>query len=692
MKTIAKGAIICVAALFAHSISAQTNLNFNGITVTTESAIRLSWNSTSNEVYEVDYATELLNDGGTVWNPLYEDYPSHGTNTFIADAGNYDQSPDTPHPKLSGMRFYRIKLVETNTSPTNPQVSITSPTNGSSLSDEVTVVVASSSSEFLTDVTLFVDGEEQWASLDRTNFVINTCEWPNGPHTLFAVAKSQSGFEGIPNGPDITHGRTVSSYVNVTFDNLITRFDFSERFFEPALGQTQKVTAVFAANVDWTLEIQNASSNDVRYVTGNGSSMQFDWDGTGTNGANLPNGVYSYLLTAQTNGQQMMMSGGDNSFASSAFEDITELWAWPAEDSGSPVPLFLYPPGFDTNGFTIFEASQSEVLALNKVVKALNKSVTAAESRVVMGNVGGNGGVAEASSSSPTQNTRGPTRKPRVGVKGEVGTFGICYKTYGTNGFTSPHPLTGWPYPLPTRVALDGQSAQAQTVDRRLTQFHKIAKDFKEFMEKAAWKPSFVKPNDQWSSVDVKKPSKGGNSIFNTVNFGLMMTHGSYATTAESDSVKYTYLWLLTLSNNVSESLRLSDMDFGSPGTNGLRWMTIYACNILRPENYNSMNNAGKIPVNEDLHLLLGGSTLVWSCEELGTQYANNLTRNDKTIIDAFNSAGTYAHALDHGGITNVVKFATAGWPACFNDKLSGYNDPDTINGLTYQEYQIYTP
>lgn len=367
----------------------QTNLNFNSVKATVEGAILLSWNSTSNEVYRIDYADEIVdtNTGFTAWQPLYTDYPSHGTNTFIADAGNYDLAPEIPHPKRSPMRFYRIAFVETNSSPTNPSVAITFPTNGASLSGDVTIMVSSDSNELLTDVKLYIDGEEQWATEDGTNFVINTCEWPNGPHVLFAVAKSQSAIPGLPEDKSVTYRRAVSAYVNVTFDNLITRFDFSEPFFEPELGQTQRVTAVFTANVDWTIEVQDSFTNTVRSASGSGTSMTWDFDGKGYGGTNLPAGLYSYLLTAQTNGQAFssMSSGGDSfSISSASLSETEPTTLWVLQSSGFSVPLNIYPPGMDTNGFTIFEATQDEAQSLNKAVLALDQPATTSELATAM--------------------------------------------------------------------------------------------------------------------------------------------------------------------------------------------------------------------------------------------------------------------------------------------------------------------
>ena len=373
MKTVQK--IIMGSALataLASTGFAQNNLQFTGVNATPEKAIQLHWASNTNEVYEIDYANALATnaDGSTAWFKLYDDYPSHGTNTFIADAGNYDVTPEIPHPDLSPMRFYRVQLVENNSSPTNPTISIISPANGDTLSGTATIQVSASSPEILDGIRLYIDGEEQWSSINDSNFVINTCEWPNSSHVIFATVKSQSGFEGVANGGFITFGRAVSPYVSVTFSNLISRFHFSQPYFEPALGETQQVTAAFAANCNWTLQIQDVNSNIVRTATGSGNSMEFDWDGTGDGEASIPDGVYTYLLSAETNGEADEIVGGGSGGSGGGsppspdftFSDPPELWVMSA-DSEDAVPLAIYPPGFDTNSLTIFSATPSQVRA-----------------------------------------------------------------------------------------------------------------------------------------------------------------------------------------------------------------------------------------------------------------------------------------------------------------------------------------
>ena len=64
MKSI-KGTIaglsVAIAALAVSSVlNAQTNLNFNGGSATVEGAVSISWNSTPNEYYEIDYADSLV--------------------------------------------------------------------------------------------------------------------------------------------------------------------------------------------------------------------------------------------------------------------------------------------------------------------------------------------------------------------------------------------------------------------------------------------------------------------------------------------------------------------------------------------------------------------------------------------------------------------------------------------------------
>lgn len=480
---------LTVLAVGATLAVAQTNLNFNNVSANIEGAIRLSWNSTSNDIYEIDYADALVdtNIGSLTWKVLYEQYPSHGTNTFWLDTGEYYSDPVIPHPSQTPMRFYRIALTGTNEAPT-PTVFIASVTNGSLVSGNLTVIVAGSTDQPIIDTKLYVDGQEMNDADATTKFstngiyyvedtyMINTCEWPNGPHTLFATARCQSAPSGVHDEPDILIGYGVSPYIAPVFSNLITRISFSEPFFTPDDGQTQRVSAVFAANVDWTLEIQDANTNTVRTVTGSGTSMSFGWDGKDDGSSDLPVGNYTYLFTSQTNGQAfaMMSSGGSASKSAPALsamsKEAAELWALPSESVNPPVPLMLYPPDFDTNRFLIFEATQSEVQALTKAVLEMDAPMTTASFGEEAGESGG-----EAASSyggAPSQSTRAPLRPPTNPVRGRAGRFGIAYQTYNAIGFGFN--LQGPPngLPLNQRVQLEGVSGNTVFNFKSIVHYH----------------------------------------------------------------------------------------------------------------------------------------------------------------------------------------------------------------------------
>ena len=57
-KSLLKHLIVGIIGMFFAVCHAQTNLNFTQVKATVEGAIQLYWNSTTNEVYEVDYADQ----------------------------------------------------------------------------------------------------------------------------------------------------------------------------------------------------------------------------------------------------------------------------------------------------------------------------------------------------------------------------------------------------------------------------------------------------------------------------------------------------------------------------------------------------------------------------------------------------------------------------------------------------------
>jgi len=155
----------------------QTTPQFTAASATDEGAIRLSWASASNEVYEIDEADALIdtNTGSITWNLLYDNYPSQGTNTFWLDTGNYNLAPQILHPKYMPMRFYRIVDLGADTTSDEPSVSIISPTSGTVVAGELTItVIASTDQPVIAGTKLYVDGQEMQGPDSVTNHVDST--------------------------------------------------------------------------------------------------------------------------------------------------------------------------------------------------------------------------------------------------------------------------------------------------------------------------------------------------------------------------------------------------------------------------------------------------------------------------------------------------------------------------------------
>lgn len=647
------------------------------------------WKSESNTAYRVEFRPDLEGSNST-WDVLYDDFPSQGTNTFWLDAGDYSRTPEVLHPRQTTNRFYRLVKLATNSLPA-PTVVILTPATNSTLSDEVSVSVAVTSTNSLYSLRLFLDGEDLGpCEDDGTNWVINTTEWPNGQHVLFAAAKVVDHYPGIPGDNSPAYAWGVSAYLPVSFDNLIHRVGFSEPFFEPALGQTQHVSAAFAANVDWTLQIIDESSNAVRTVTGSGTSLHFGWDGTDDGSSPIPDGVYFYVITAQTNGQALFsMSSGGGSFSSSSVSSLLdsetmETWAVQEKGSGAIVPLQLYPPGFDTNGLTIFEATQSEVFALNEALLALDESSTTTESFVEA--MEGGSGSSGSSYAGAAQSTFAPKRQPTNPVKGVTGTFGVVafgYASLQTNQV--PQDPFG-------PIQLEGSTASV--VPGRIPDSEKLAGAFGKVIKKVAYKQAFNKSGKDVQTIDLRRSDLGigGGNLFNPVNLGMIVAHGNYGTSLDSSASTgggslQTYLAVDGTNNAADPWIRLSDFWFDGD----LRWMGIIACSSLRDANYNSMLNKNALPISENFHLLCGATTVMYFAEYLGEAWAKELKAKQPVDTAWFNSGiNTYQRAKA-GAITGTVIFRVSGWTSCFSDRINAWTAPnpptDTIDERTQQVY-----
>jgi hypothetical protein len=608
-------------------------------------------------------------------------------------------------------------------------ISITCPTNGLVASGDLLITVLAGTDQAFVSTKLFVDGQEMLSSDSQTNYVdnstnyvidsyaINTCEWPNGAHTLFAVAECASDIPEGMDAPNAAYAHAVSPYVAVTFSNLITRYSWSEPFFDPDAGQTQRVSAVFAANVNWTLQIQDVSSNTVRSATGSGTSMHLDWDGNGNGGTILPAGAYTYLLSAQTNGQPLSSDsgqgpGGDNSpppgleAASSAMTDSSGEGSYPTSARGAVAAglgsYFVTPPpmppiSLKVNGvWTVIPWEDVygpqplvEVPVPPRVqAKLLQSSALGDFTPEDQPGVAGFGGPS-------AQATRGPKRPPNKGVDRVAGRFGLAWQEYRPGGISEKAPFNGLPgYPTFPRVQLQNTSGQTMHNFAELRHIA-AAKEFTDTMARGAWQPAFTKRDGQLQASDLRKAALGGANVFSTngVSLGLLMLHGAYGTSSDYDQpsgangAEQIYFAIDGRPNGGPDWVRMSEMDFGGPGTNGLKWMAISACNSLRQANWFSMQyEGGWEPFNGNLHLLLGtdsdvkgglGEITMWAKFMLGLD--NNAA---KSVMDAWFASGRW--------LCNVgARYAVAGWDDCQQDMLSGTNSVTPQGAIFYHSDQV---
>jgi hypothetical protein len=707
MKTTKLGlftAIAVTAMLIAGptSLFGQTNLQFTGINVTDEGAMHISWSSLSNEVYEINEADALIdtNTGSITWNKLYENYPSQGTNTFWLDTGNYNLSPQILHPKNTPMRFYRVLDVGPDSTSDEPTVSITSPSGGISASGELTITVAATTDQpVMTGTKLYVDGQEMRSAIATTNYMdgtgvtnyevdtynLNTCEWGNEVHPLFATVECQSGNGDAVNSGTIATGHGVSPFVSVLFSNLITRISFSQPSFDPSSGQTQQVSAVFAANSDWTLKITDGFSNLVFTTTGSGSSMAYNWNGTGTGGTNLPTGIYYYYITAATNGEAYdLVSGGSDGGGGSAppspscssfsrSESETEWYVTPSDGSGGVLPLALYPPGFDTNGLSIFEATPSDIASLSPST-SLSSSVSSFS--------GGGGGFATAAargggSSAPSQGSpASPQRVPYNPFVGISGLFAIAYDTYmanGTNAMSAPT-IPNIPGVPGSYIALDGYSGSSHLTYAPLAPFKTEANNFASEMQTYGWKGN-IKADDQLNISDLR----GSGSPFNNVSVGALLTHGAYGNTQDYMAGLCKQMYFPITSGGSIQYLRMSEMSLGgSDPTNGLKWFAFVACDSLHQANWNSMKSLGQLPYNSNMHEILGANSVISTSPTLMQYWARYMnygrgSLSPMTVSDAWIQAAKDAfRGRQH---PNTMFMAVASDSNCTGDYIEqGFN------------------
>lgn len=675
MQIIGRLAAGCVLALCLVS-NAHAQLQFTDVRVDQENAIRLSWVSETNALYRIDYAPELTEPMN--WKSLYEWYPAHGTSTFWADAGSDLLSPDVKPPDQDAMRFYRVVQIDTNDAAFLPTVAIASPTNNALLTDfitNVTVSVAWTSS--VDGIRLFLDGQEvKRGSGETTNYSINTCQWANGPHTFFAVVENSDGGESTQFDDDnLKMNFAVTPYRVVEFSNFIYSFKASSRFLHPQNSETQTFTAKFLGNAIWTLTILDDSSNAVRTVTGTNTSMTFDWDGTDDSSATLPDGRYHVVLSAtETDEQLAAMSSGGTEFSREIFYDAETGEEYYLVE---PPPL---PPPLDKE-----RGPQPWI----KVVVSRPGDFSANQTAV--------SSTSGSESNGPQDNGGGRSQTtvldpPRI-LNLFGGTFGIAYQ--GHHPGKSEVGLFAFPPNAPffPQIGL----AATNPPWGRLRSLSVIARNFSFWMQNRGWSKKFILADDDLHAEALRSAAFGGSNVFNEVNLGLLIGHGARGTTGDftisGNGPLQSYYGIYQTGASAYDWVRLSQCSFGSAN---LRWMGLLTCNNLHASVYDDCYNKLALPINDDLHLLLGCSAYSFMVGTFGTVFAEGLVGGEHsphtTVKEAWFLAGIATQGDKVNKKQQTVTFRVAGWPNCFGDTVYEYQIPDSGDpeDIEYEDRQVY--
>src|SRR5579859_5639762 len=179
---------------------------------------------------------------------------------------------------------------------------------------------------------------------------------------------------------------------------------------------------------------------------------------------------------------------------------------------------------------------------------------------------------------------------------------------------------------------------------------------------------------------------RGSGSLFNNVDLGVLILHGTYGTGSEAtdyaaDQCKQMY-YVVTSGGN-AQYLRFSEMKLGgSSSTNGLKWMVIDACYSLYGPNWSSMQSHGVYPYNGNLHMILGADSdtytdnLKWYFFAKYINYGTGTRYNPNTIRQGYYQANidAFAHADLPDGET--ITLSTAYDTACIDDTLQTNTPP----------------
>lgn len=671
MKRTIQGIIVLVVTGILQSALGQST---NGpvlsiVKISADQPAVLQWTSNTNEFYRVDYTPDLT----TNFTTAAEYVPNQGTNTVWADTGTESAFYPRPSSGDAGVpyRFYRI-LVQGYASNSFP-ATITVSNATSTLSGFTNIFASVTSPSNVVAGSLLVDGNEvSFGSGTDYAFPIETRLFPNGTHRI-TVSVEDDGDNGTTGGDDSVpdpnsdgEAAFAANNMAVVFSNFLSDVHLKYYGYRPDLGQTQEVHGVWGSPRNWQVDITSADDTNTVYrsFTGSGTKISVLWDGLDSNGQDLSPQRIAYVIydLGQATMSSMTLS------ADSASSDTMEMWALPPDGSGDAVPLALYPPGFDTNGFTIFEASWS----------AMQPESTSLSS--------------QTANSFDSGGTFGPM--DAGGDPADPFIIYSSYKIFGSFGmlYQGHHPLFG-SYPRPPRGLPFGQVTFATSSGfpwGKLKAPKKIAAYLAKVVPVMGYSVPFIYGDDNFAAPALQKGSLGGSNIFNNVNLGLYVGHSA----AGKENIvalghPQTYIPVYSKASDSFIWIGMNDMNLGS---SNLKWAAFYSCNLFRDAAYRSfacytqMKNNNHLAINTSLHIMQSYATEVTVMPDMGKYWVNALIGGtgvaaDSTVLGAWKFVCRNTQPKESSANANVSR--SIYWPECSGDHIYGYGsqtDPNSGN------------
>jgi hypothetical protein len=477
--------------------------------------------------------------------------------------------------------------------------------------------------------------------------------------------------------------------VTVTFDNALTEVHLKFEHFRPELGQVQKVFGLWSTPRQWQVDVAAQDGGTVyRTFTGSGTRVAFDWDGNDSLGAR-PNpqtiAYFFYDLGPGSEASPLIGSGGGSppapggaSFAASP-SGANESAVFPSSAIEAVLAgldtYFTKSPPFPpikTNG--VFVPWES----IFGPVPLFEHKISPKQSEAILLSLTAPPQPAEFAALSASGGEAAQAQQPFVVFQpfSLLGTFAVLGQGH--------HPGFG-NYPTPPRNDLGNvrMSSRSQFGPwGRLKRVKGIVDECAQEIARMGYSVLFKKLDDDVHPGDLAQDPFDPPNALNSVNLGLYVGHSVAAKDAEQSYIwKQSYVPIYNSTFNSMDFVGSSSMNFGSEN---LKWMAFFSCNMFRSEFYRSdgiyeeMKNFFAVPMNGNLHILQGYATemsvhpdfpFYWTLALKGSPLVGAA---DKTVIGAWNYVCRRTQPV--GSVTDPVNVARSiYWPECQGDYIYGY-------------------